>query len=1761
MRIDSMMKKVAPAVRSKRGCMLAAVAGAAMMAGLGSSQGATTTYNWSALTGNTTADWAVNTNWAIGSGPGNTAGYPGGDATILDDAANIAVVNGTTGGVITINLNAPLPAATIESLTVNMQSTTSGNTDGFTVNVNSNLTTTGAVNLIGGASSGGKYGRTILNVASGANLTAGGTVTLSGSDGNGSATLNINGDASFGGLTMKNDGDNVFVNAGAGNVSLGNVNIQRSQNSTDPTKPGLHLLGGNITANNFLVGSGNSSGIVQMAAPNLTVTGNFIVGDNGSASTRVTTFAQQSGNVTAANSVLQIGSSTVGTSGSYILSGGVLTVQGIQMTNAGGPAANVANFTMSNGASLNVGAAGIQVGSGTNIKFTSTGGTIAATGSWTSPVNMALTSGTTTFQSADGAANPFDITLSGALSGGGSVVKTGGGNLTLAGNNTYTGGTTVNAGTLFVNNTSGSGTGTGPVVVTAGGLGGSGTVAGDVTINSGAHLAPGNDNVGTLHLGNLTLSSGSILDFDFNTAANSMVNLTGSLTINGGGINLYQEGTTNPFTTNGTYDLFALAGSVPGNFNALQILNGAPGVTYTLGSTAHDITLTITGGTGAIGWAKDANGSWGTASNWNGGIPSGTDAIFPAVLTAPRTVTLDGDRTVTGVSLNSTSGYTLAQGSGGSLILNNGSNTATVQDFAGPQTISAPIVMNSPVEFATTNPTDTLTLSGVLSGSTDVSVAGSGTVVITGSANTISGNVTNNGNLQIGSGAQTGSLGTAAVVNNGILSFNSSATQTVANNIAGTGGVTQNGTGVLVLSGANTYTGTTNINSGIVRYGSTTGLAAGNVNIAAGGKLDLNGLNVSVFDATGAGSIDNMLAGSNATLTFNGANPSFSGTIQNTGGNLSVVSSVSGRLSLSGNNTYSGGTSVTSGTVLVGSNNAFGTGTVTLTSTAGSTLVLASGVVVPNSIVLNDGSIEFANLQTAGTSATFAGPISTVGSTQYRLGNSDATSTLIMTGPSTVGSGITLLTRGTIVFNGNGSLIATGNAVTVGRNSSSSVVNLTATDNAVIRGKGINLGGLNSSSDDGTVNVTLDGNAVMDAGANRFSLNNSAVANSLVLTQQGNSTVSGSSFEMTGSKTGGGSPTATTLWLINSGNIVATANNANFMPASAALTVALAGNVTINDGGFNVTIAQPFVDFGGGGINKTGTGTLALAAANNGYSGQTNVTQGTLFANATGATGSGAVNVSSGATLGGTGSITGAVTVNGHLAPGAGATIGTLTLGGGVTLASGSTLDMNIAVDGSGASLLDISGGSLTNSGAALDLYQAGTTSAFNVNGTYKLVNFDGGFVDPGFSSVANAAAGVNYVFSHDANALYVTVSGGLTAGAWAVDADGAWETAGNWTGGVPNGTGAIASFGSVITAPRTVTNTGTKTVGQIYLNNANAYTLTGGTIVLDNGAGGGAQVTNTLGNHTIASAVTLASNTTVSVANAADSLTLSGAVGGSGALTKSGPGALVVSGQMTSSAPVALAAGSLTFSGSGSTTGLISGAGNLTVSGGTKAAPGLTAAGVQTNALTITGALKLASGSPTSKVNSYSLAGATGAWTANWDLNGNKAVIEDSVTKATTIATLRDQIAFGKANAFGISSTGLASNYGIAVLDNAVLQKTTFGTATVDANSVLVAPEILGDSNADGKVDLTDLSTVLNNFGVTTSEWTSGNFDGAATINLTDLSDVLNNFGVTNPNAALDTVAAVSGGKIAATPEPGTLMALGIGAAALLTKRRRASR
>ncbi len=124
---------------------------------------------------------------------------------------------------------------------------------------------------------------------------------------------------------------------------------------------------------------------------------------------------------------------------------------------------------------------------------------------------------------------------------------------------------------------------------------------------------------------------------------------------------------------------------------------------------------------------------------------------------------------------------------------------------------------------------------------------GAGTVVFSGNNSYTGGTTISAGTLQIGSGGTTGSI-VGDVNNNGILAFNRSdvpATPFVfGGNISGNGGVTQMGTGKVVLTGTNTYSGVTAISGGTLQINgaspSTNVLTnAGGTNVT-GGKLILD---------------------------------------------------------------------------------------------------------------------------------------------------------------------------------------------------------------------------------------------------------------------------------------------------------------------------------------------------------------------------------------------------------------------------------------------------------------------------------------------------------------------------------------------------------------------------------------------------------------------------------------------------------------------------------------------------------------------------------------------------------------------------------------------------------------------------------------------------------------------------------------------------------------------------------------------------------
>jgi autotransporter-associated beta strand protein len=169
------------------------------------------------------------------------------------------------------------------------------------------------------------------------------------------------------------------------------------------------------------------------------------------------------------------------------------------------------------------------------------------------------------------------------------IVKTGSGALTLTGNSSYSGGTTVSEGTLQVDNASGSATGSGGLFVATGAtLTGSGIVGSPTTLDDGATLAPG-DTTGALTVNNdLILSDNTILQFELGSSSDTVV-VGGSLHA-AGVINVTNAGGFGP----GSYVLFSY--NPTNNFDTgnLAVGNVPSGYNYAISTnTSGQVTLVV----------------------------------------------------------------------------------------------------------------------------------------------------------------------------------------------------------------------------------------------------------------------------------------------------------------------------------------------------------------------------------------------------------------------------------------------------------------------------------------------------------------------------------------------------------------------------------------------------------------------------------------------------------------------------------------------------------------------------------------------------------------------------------------------------------------------------------------------------------------------------------------------------------------------------------------------------------------------------------------------------------------------------------------------------------------------------------------------------------------------------------------------------------------------------------------------------------------
>ncbi len=306
---------------------------------------------------------------------------------------------------------------------------------------------------------------------------------------------------------------------------------------------------------------------------------------------------------------------------------------------------------------------------------------------------------------------------------------------------------------------------------------------------------------------------------------------------------------------------------------------------------------------GALILNQTSNGSFG-------GVISGTGTLTkqgPASLTLTGANTYSGGTTLTAGTLALSGAGTLGDTTG-VLAINGGTlDLGTTSQTTGAVTLGGGTISNG-----TLNGTSYSSTGGVVS----ASLVGTGALTNTSGSTTLSGTNTYTGGTTVNGGTltvNTTSLpGNVAVASGSSLVFDQPADGAFSGVISGAGSLVKSGNGVLTLTGANTYTGTTTITGG---------------RIAVSGSGTLGGGLVT----SSGGTIDAVLSGTGLTTT---------------GGTTTLLR----------NNTYTGATTISGGTLVLGTATttaSTGTGAVTIASGA---FLRGNGTI--NGNLINGGTVS-----------------------------------------------------------------------------------------------------------------------------------------------------------------------------------------------------------------------------------------------------------------------------------------------------------------------------------------------------------------------------------------------------------------------------------------------------------------------------------------------------------------------------------------------------------------------------------------------------------------------------------------------------------------------------------------------------------------------------------------------------------------------------------------------------------------------------------
>ncbi|HQV16387.1 MAG TPA: autotransporter-associated beta strand repeat-containing protein, partial [Denitromonas sp.] len=503
--------------------------------------------------------------------------------------------------------------------------------------------------------------------------------------------------------------------------------------------------------------------------------------------------------------------------------------------------------------------------------------------------------------------------LTGVISGSGSLVKDGAGQLNLTGANSYAGGTQVTAGKVALDANTALGTG-------------AATFAKDTELSLG--ITKGLSVANAVQVdGAVKVHSGSFdssLDGVVSGKGSLVKDGTGTLTLKGS--NSYEGGT---IVNEGT-----LAISQNANLGKAETGVTVSNATLLLnGDIAIERKVTLAGTAATIDTTGDSS------------IDDAVSGSAKLIKTGDGTLTLSTANTYAGgtqiakgtleISSDASLGAKASK-FGVDVVIDDAATLALTGNVAAARKLN---LTGTTATIETTKEGSSSSLSEVISGSAKLVKEGAGSLTLSGVNTYAGGTDIDEGTLVISQDGNLGKAGTGVVIGNEAtlaLNGNVNVDRTLAlagttatvntvtgssslvKEVSGSATLVKTGAGTLTLNSANSYAGGTQVNAGKVALDANTALGSGAATFAKDTELSL-GISKGI-------SVANAITTDGIIKQSNDFDSSLTGVISGTG---SLVKDGAGQLNLTGANSYAGGTQVNAGKVALDANTALGVGSAT----------------------------------------------------------------------------------------------------------------------------------------------------------------------------------------------------------------------------------------------------------------------------------------------------------------------------------------------------------------------------------------------------------------------------------------------------------------------------------------------------------------------------------------------------------------------------------------------------------------------------------------------------------------------------------------------------------------------------------------------------------------------------------------------------------------------------------------------------------------